>query len=129
MVKGIILSKKKNQEIKYRIPPSDEKQNIIRTVLFPENEKTDELSSQNFELKKEIELIKELYEEKLKKIEENRLLKEERFRQQCIAYKTKAVEFTREQRKKYDELYSETIDNEIKKQAAETNKQQLTGDI
>ena len=81
---------KKNQEIKYRIPPSDEKQNIIRTVLFPENEKTDELSSQNFELKKEIELIKELYEEKLKKIEENRLLKEERFRQQCIAYKTKA---------------------------------------
>jgi hypothetical protein len=41
----------------------------------------------------------------------------------------RAVEFTREQRKKYDELYSETIDNEIKKQAAETNKQQLTGDI
>jgi hypothetical protein len=41
----------------------------------------------------------------------------------------RAVEFTRDQRKKYDELYSETIDNEIKKQAAETNKQQLTGDI
>jgi hypothetical protein len=41
----------------------------------------------------------------------------------------RAVEFTKEQRKKYDELYSETIDNEIKKQAAETNKQQLTGDI
>ena len=35
----------------------------------------------------------------------------------------------KEQRKKYDELYSETIDNEITKQAAETNKQQLTGDI
>jgi hypothetical protein len=90
---------KKNQEIKYRIPPSDEKQNIIRTVLFPENEKTDELSSQNFELKKEIELIKELYEEKLKKIEENRLLKEERFRQQCIAYKTKADDLIKENQK------------------------------
>ena len=90
---------KKNQEIKFRIPPSDEKQNIIRTVLFPENEKTDELSSQNFELKKEIELIKELYEEKLKKIEENRLLKEERFRQQCIAYKTKADDLIKENQK------------------------------
>ena len=90
---------KKNPEIKYRIPPSDEKQNIIRTVLFPENEKTDELSSQNFELKKEIELIKELYEEKLKKIEENRLLKEERFRQQCIAYKTKADDLIKENQK------------------------------
>ena len=90
---------KRNQEIKYRIPPSDEKQNIIRTVLFPENEKTDELSSQNFELKKEIELIKELYEEKLKKIEENRLLKEERFRQQCIAYKTKADDLIKENQK------------------------------
>ena len=90
---------KKNQEIKYRIPPSDEKQNIIRTVLFPENEKTDELSSQNFELKKEIELIKELYEEKLKKIEENRLLKEERFRQQCISYKTKADDLIKENQK------------------------------
>lgn len=90
---------KKNKEIKYRIPPSDEKQNIIRTVLFPENEKTDELSSQNFELKKEIELIKELYEEKLKKIEENRLLKEERFRQQCIAYKTKADDLIKENQK------------------------------
>ena len=90
---------KKNQEIKYRIPPSDEKQNIIRTVLFPENEKTDELSSQNFELKKEIELIKELYEEKLKKIEENRLIKEERFRQQCIAYKTKADDLIKENQK------------------------------
>ena len=90
---------KKNQEIKYRIPPSDERQNIIRTVLFPENEKTDELSSQNFELKKEIELIKELYEEKLKKIEENRLLKEERFRQQCIAYKTKADDLIKENQK------------------------------
>lgn len=41
----------------------------------------------------------------------------------------RAIEFTKDQRKKYDELYSETIDNEIKKQAAETNKQQLTGDI
>ncbi len=41
----------------------------------------------------------------------------------------RAVEFTKEQRKKYDELYSQTIENEIKKQAAETNKQQLTGDI
>lgn len=41
----------------------------------------------------------------------------------------RAVEFTREQRKKYDELYSSTIDNEIKKQAAEANKEQNHGDI
>ena len=67
----------KEPETKYRVPPNDEKQNILRTVLFPENEKTDELNEKNYELRKEIELMKELYEEKLKKIEENRLLKEE----------------------------------------------------
>ena len=87
---------KKPEEVKYRIPPNDEKQNIIRTVIFPENEKTDEISNQNLELKKEIELLKELYEEKLKKIEENRILKEERFRQQCIAYKNKVDDLIKE---------------------------------
>ncbi len=90
---------KKKEEIKYRIPPNDEKQNILRTVLFPESEKNEELNSQNFELKKEIELIKELYEEKLKKIEENRILKEERFRQQCIAYKKKVDDLIKENQK------------------------------
>jgi len=90
---------KKKEEIKLHIPPNDEKQNIIRTVIFPENEKTDELTSQNIELKKEIELIKELYEEKLKKIEENRILKEERFRQQCIAYKNKVDDLIKENQK------------------------------
>ena len=90
---------KKKEEIKLCIPPNDEKQNIIRTVIFPENEKTDELTSQNIELKKEIELIKELYEEKLKKIEENRILKEERFRQQCIAYKNKVDDLIKENQK------------------------------
>jgi len=89
----------KVEQTKYRIPPSDEKQNILRTVLFPENEKTDELNGKNYELRKEIELMKELYEEKLKKIEENRLLKEERFRQQCIAYKKKADDLIKENQK------------------------------
>ena len=90
---------KKEPETKYRIPPNDEKQNILRTVLFPENEVTDELSGRNYELRREIELMKELYEEKLKKIEENRLLKEERFRQQCIAYKKKADDLIKENQK------------------------------
>ena len=90
---------KKKEEIKYRIPPSDEKQNILRTVIFPESEKNEELNTQNFELKKEIELIKELYEEKLKKIEENCVLKEERFRQQCIAYKNKVDDLIKENQK------------------------------
>ena len=89
----------KEVETKYRIPPYDEKQNILRTVLFPENEKTDELNEKNYELRKEIELMKELYEEKLKKIEENRQLKEERFRQQCIAYKKKADDLIKENQK------------------------------
>ena len=89
----------KEPETKYRIPPCDEKQNILRTVLFPENEVTDELNGKNYELRKEIELMKELYEEKLKKIEENRLLKEERFRQQCIAYKKKADDLIKENQK------------------------------
>ena len=90
---------KKQPQTKYKIPPSDEKQNILRTVLFPENEKVDELNGRNNELRKEIELMKELYEEKLKKIEENRLLKEERLRQECIAYKQKVDELIKENQK------------------------------
>ena len=82
----------KEPETKYRIPPNDEKQNILRTVLFPENIVIDELNEKNYELKKEIELMKELYEE-------NRLLKEERFRQQCIAYKKKADDLIKENQK------------------------------
>ena len=89
----------KEKQKQFRIPPSDEKQNILRTVLFPENEKIDELTDKNYELRKEIELMKELYEEKLKKIEENRLLKEERFRQQCLAYKKKADDLIKENQK------------------------------
>ena len=38
----------------------------------------------------------------------------------------RAVEFTKEQRKRYNELYKDTIETEIKKQAKEVNK---TGDI
>ena len=97
--KGYNPFEKKIEPIKYRIPPNDEKQNILRTVIFPENEKTEELKGNNNELKKEIELIKQLYEEKLKVIEENRKLKEERFRQQCITYKSKADDLIKDNQK------------------------------
>ena len=90
---------KKVPQIKYRIPPNDEKQNILRTVIFPENEKTEELNENNNELKKEIELIKQFYEEKLKVMEDNRKLKEERFRQQCITYKSKVDDLIKDNQK------------------------------
>ena len=97
--KGYNPFEKKVEPVKYRVPPNDEKQNILRTVFFPENEKTEELKENNDELKKEIELIKQLYEDKLKTIEENRKLKEERFRQQCITYKSKANDLIKENQK------------------------------
>lgn len=97
--KGYNPFEKKVEPVKYRVPPNDEKQNILRTVIFPENEKTEELKENNDELKKEIELIKQLYEDKLKTIEENRKLKEERFRQQCITYKSKANDLIKENQK------------------------------
>jgi len=97
--KGYNPFEKKVEPVKYRVPPNDEKQNILRTVIFPENEKTEELKENNDELKKEIELIKQLYEDKLKTIEENRKSKEERFRQQCITYKSKANDLIKENQK------------------------------
>ena len=97
--KGYNPFEKKVEPVKYRVPPNDEKQNILRTVIFPENEKTEELKENNDELKKEIELIKQLYEDKLKTIEENRKLKEERFRQQCITYKSKVNDLIKENQK------------------------------
>ena len=41
----------------------------------------------------------------------------------------RAIEFTKEQRKAYDDLYSETINKEIEKQAKAIDKKPLTGDI
>ena len=93
------FAKKPEPPTIYRVPPSDEKQKILRTVLFPENEKIEELEVKNLEIKKEIEVMKQLYEDKLKQIEENRLMKEEKFRQQCIAYKKKTDDLIKENQK------------------------------
>ena len=81
-------------ESKYIV--SYNKENILKNDIISDKEKIDELTGKNIELKKEIELMKELYYEKFKKLEESRILKEERFRQQSIAYKKKVDDLIKE---------------------------------
>ena len=71
-------------------------ENMIKNNIISDKEKIEELTGQNLELKKEIALMKELYEEKFQKLEESRNIKEERFRQQYIAYKKKVDDLIKE---------------------------------
>ena len=69
-----------------KVTPSDEKQQIIRTVMFPSEPELQDLSNENQNLKKEIEDMKFDYDNRIAKLEENRKIKEEDFRQQVLNF-------------------------------------------
>ncbi|MCQ2821544.1 MAG: hypothetical protein MJ252_30165, partial [archaeon] len=80
----------------YRIPPSDEKQQILRTIMLPNDEKTVEQTNENESLKREIEDIKNKYDDQILKLEENRKLREEEFRQKCLDYNKESEDILKE---------------------------------
>jgi coiled-coil domain-containing protein 77 len=82
-----IYDKKESNKNNLKITPSDEKQQIIRTVMFPTQPELQDLSNENQNLKKEIEDLKQDYENRIAKLEESRKIKEEDFRQQVLNYK------------------------------------------
>jgi hypothetical protein len=67
-------------KLEYRIPTSDEKQQIVRTVLLP-NETTDiSLKEENDYLRTQLSNMKIFYENHITKLEEERKLREEETR-------------------------------------------------
>lgn len=80
----------------YRIAPSDEKQQILRTIMLPNEQKTVEVNMENEALKNEIENIKNDFDEKIEKLEENRKIREEEFRQKCLQYNKESEDLLKE---------------------------------
>ena len=69
-----------NKQIKqnYRISPSDEKQQVLKTIVLPKQKEEETLIQQEIEyLKKQIKQTRQFYEDQLRKMEESRRLKEE----------------------------------------------------
>ena len=100
-VKPIINPYDKNKENLHKliIKSSDTQQQILRTVLFPEQQKEIEKNDENEKLKNEIEEIKKNYEEQIEKLEEIRKIREEDFRQNLLNYKQQSNELLNENQK------------------------------
>lgn len=83
----------------YRIPPSDEKQQILRTIMFPTDQKMTEINTENNQIKKEIEELKIKFDTQMLKLEENRKLNEEEFRQQLLNFNHETSELIKKNQK------------------------------
>jgi hypothetical protein len=78
-------------KLEYRISPSEEKQQIVRTVLMPEMQinNTNVSTEENEFLRKQLVDMKNYYENHILKLEEDRRLREEEHRLWVIDYKEK----------------------------------------
>jgi hypothetical protein len=86
-------------KLEYRIPPSDEKQQIVRTILLP-NEDTDQtLKEENEFLRSQLNSMKNLYENQIFKLDEDRRLREEEIRLRDMNYKDKLEDLVRKNQK------------------------------
>jgi hypothetical protein len=101
--KGKIICKTTNllaPRLEYRIPPSDEKQQIIRTILLPDQNKISNPSSQENEfLRKQLIELKNFYENYVLKLEEDRRLREEEYRLGMANSKDKFEEMIKKNQK------------------------------
>jgi len=100
-IKKIINPYDKNKENLHKliIKSSDTQQQILRTVLFPEQQKEKEKNDENEKIKNEIEEIKKNYEDQIEKLEEIRKIREEDFRQNLLNFKQQSNELLNENQK------------------------------
>jgi hypothetical protein len=85
--------------LEYRIPPSDEKQQIIRTVLFPDQNPINAANEENEFLRKQLIELKNFYENQILKLEEDRRLREEESRLSIANSKEKLDEMIKKNQK------------------------------
>ena len=90
-------------KLEYRISPSDEKQQIVRTVLMPEMQNNvngvNVSDEENEFLKKQLGEMKNYYENHILKLEEDRRLREEEHRLWQVDHKGKFEEFIKKNQK------------------------------
>lgn len=88
-----------NTKLEYRISPSDEKQQIVRTILFPNHEIHNAQNEENEFLKKQLVDLKNFYENQIMRMEEDRRLREEEIRLNILNNKDKEQELLKKNQK------------------------------
>jgi len=86
-------------KLESRISPSDEKQQIIRTVLFPDQNPINTAMEENEFLRKQLIEMKNFYESHILKLEEDRRLREEEYRLGLANSKEKVDEMIKKNQK------------------------------
>lgn len=86
-------------KLEYRISPSDEKQQIIRTVLLPEQNPVNTANEENEFLRNQLIELKNFYENQILKLEEDRRLREEESRLSIANSKEKLDEMIKKNQK------------------------------
>ena len=100
-IKKIINPYDKNKENLHKliIKSSDTQQQILRTVIFPEEKNEKESNSENIKIKNEIEEMKKNYDDQIEKLEEIRKIREEDFRQNLLNFKQQSNELLQQNQK------------------------------
>lgn len=89
---------KSTNKLEFRISPSDEKQQIVRTIVFPNDEEN--LQDQEIEmLKRQLYQLKAFYEDQAQKQEDARRLRDEEIRLQLINASKKIEELMKRNHK------------------------------
>jgi hypothetical protein len=86
-------------KLEYRISPSDEKQQIVRTVLLPDQQPISTANEENEFLRKQLIELKNFYEGHILKLEEDRRLREEEHRLAILNFKEKLEEMIKKNQK------------------------------
>jgi hypothetical protein len=82
-----------------RISPSDEKQQIIRTIMFPDENVSNTANEENEFLRRQLMELRYAYENQIMKMEEDRRLREEEFRLHMISSSEKIEELVNKNQK------------------------------
>jgi hypothetical protein len=96
-------------DLEYRIYPSDEKQQIVRTIVLPKEEESLLIEEVNF-LKKQVKQTREFYENQLNKMDESRKLKDEETKLQLLTASERIEELIKRNQKLENLNYEITKD-------------------
>jgi hypothetical protein len=112
-------------KLEYRIAPSDEKQQVVRTILLPNEETNTTAHDENEFLKKQLNNLKNNYETQILRMEEDRRLREEEMRLRDINYKQKIEDLLKKNQKLERLNYELTKDHMQLKYDSSTNEKKL----
>jgi hypothetical protein len=112
-------------KLEFRIPTSDEKQQIVRTVLLPNEETDSHVNEENEFLKKKLNEMKISYENQILRMEEDRRLREEEIRLREMNYREKIDELTKKNQKLDRINYELTKDHMQLKYESSTNEKKI----